>query len=116
LSPDDLPEATAFAPFSVELSPQPGRLAVAVHGELDLATAPFFEAMLNAAINASDRPDVVEIDLGGLDFVDVAGSRALHSVAVRQMSRSHALRLRGPSRQARRLFAITGLDAIAELC
>ncbi len=53
---------------------------VAIHGEVDISTCALFATMLQAAIESVDDgagSTEAHVDLGGLDFIDVSGARAL---------------------------------------
>ena len=79
-----------------------------VHGELDAATAPALAARL--AADASIRV----IDLRHVTFVDARGLRPLLLTASREENGA-ALTLRAPSRVARRLLALTGLEEASKI-
>jgi anti-sigma B factor antagonist len=78
---------------------------LALHGELDLASAPLLERALEDAENGGDRHLVV--DLGGLEFVDARGLRVLLAARERSRQNGHALSLRGASQTVRRVFELT---------
>jgi anti-sigma B factor antagonist len=61
--------------FTTEAVRQNGTVIVRPHGELDIATAP----VLRATINDQVTPGVqtVIVDFAALDFVDIAGLRAV---------------------------------------
>ena len=69
---------------------------VAVHGEVDIATCDRFRTILKAVIDNGGRsdgrgpPKEVHIDLAGVGFIGVAGTRELVSAATR---RRHDLEL-----------------------
>ncbi|MGH3514753.1 MAG: STAS domain-containing protein [Pseudonocardiaceae bacterium] len=82
---------------------------VALRGELDLLTGPRLERLLDRLRRDGHRQ--ITLDLSGLEFLSAAGlsvflrtDQALHAVGGR-------LVLTGPTRTARRILAITGLDA-----
>jgi anti-sigma B factor antagonist len=87
-----------------------GEVVVAVRGEVDLATAPRLWEHLEEAI--PDATDRLIVDLAETTFID---STAL-AVFIRAFKRlRHAdgdLVLRAPSKTARKVFAITGLDLV----
>ncbi|MFC5948098.1 STAS domain-containing protein [Pseudonocardia lutea] len=60
---------------------EPGRLEIAVAGEVDLANATFVEQRVQDLI--TNRARSVVLDLGGLDCLDSAGIRALFTLANR---------------------------------
>ena len=61
--------------FAVETLDEGGRATLQLIGELDFAGAPILRQAVLDLLNARQR--VVTLDLGGLDFVDVAGLRAM---------------------------------------
>lgn len=80
-----------------------------LRGDLDLATAPYLEQLLDQLRGAGQRK--IALDLSGVEFLCAAGlsvfvraDQALRAVGGR-------LVLTRPSRIARRVLAITGLDA-----
>jgi anti-anti-sigma factor len=60
--------------FSISTSEHDGRSVVVVHGELDLATAPDLEKVINERLDAGDA---VIVDLRVLQFMDSTGLRVL---------------------------------------
>lgn len=69
---------STFGPpdFEIVVSPLDAGTLVAVAGELDLATAPQFEATLLEQLTAGS----VRLDLRGLSFMDSTGIRILDAV------------------------------------
>lgn len=82
--------------------------AVAVaHGELDLASAPQFAALLLEV--AAMRPRRLVVDLAEVTFMDCSGVAPI--VRARRMLPARCpVIVRSPSHQARRLLQLTGLD------
>ncbi|GAA4693061.1 hypothetical protein GCM10023215_32810 [Pseudonocardia yuanmonensis] len=60
---------------------EPGRLEITVAGEVDLENATSFEQRVQELI--TNRARSVVLDLGGLDYLDSAGLRALFTLANR---------------------------------
>jgi anti-anti-sigma factor len=88
------------------------RITVTLEGELDLASAPY---LLSRLLPEARRPGgtgrrVVEVDVGALTFVDVAGIAALVDIAAATMRSNGVFRLRRPTRQLDRLIGLLGLD------
>ncbi len=94
--------------FEVKLTTDTSRSCAQLRGELDLATAPRMEELLDELCRDGYRQII--LDMSGLEFL---GASAL-SVFVRV---NQALRAAGgdlvltrPSRMASRILSITGLD------
>ena len=87
--------------------------ALALCGELDLATAPDFERaweqMLRAPIAA------LMIDLADLEFLDSSGLRALNDARVATEARQVRFSLFAPSSAVRRVFEVTGMGSLFDI-
>ena len=100
--------------FDVARLPGPdGEVVLSVRGEVDMVTAPRLWQHLEAAL--PDATERLVVDLSETTFID---STAL-GVFVRAFKRlRHAgadLVLRSPSRTARKVFTITGLDRVMKI-
>lgn len=96
----------AATDFSVELT---GNGIVVVHGDVDLSTAPRFEAALQDAV-IQHRGDLT-IDLSGVEFMDSAGMNVLVRTykAIDGDGRSlNLVRLTPPVRRALEVGGIAG--------
>ena len=88
--------------------------ALALEGELDLATVP----ILMESLDALDREDesVFALDLTELRFLDASGLKAIlnaHRRAIRRGERG--LTLLNPSQDIRRLLELTAIDLTIEV-
>lgn len=93
---------------SVERDPD-GVPVVTLVGQLDLASAPrAADALGTVAEPAPGAQSPIVIDVTGLTFMDSSGL----TVLLAAVNRGHALRLRRPTTNIRRLIAATGLDQI----
>jgi anti-anti-sigma factor len=99
---------TQLACFGAVISTDTVGSCVQLRGELDLATAPDLDRLLDQLRRDGHRQ--VTLDLSGLEFLSAAGLSVL-------LRADHALRAAGgqlvltrPTRLARRVLAITGLD------
>jgi anti-anti-sigma factor len=104
--------------FSVSIEHEPGRLVVRPRGELDIASAPALEQTLADAMAsaAEDVPiKVVRFELAGLEFVDVAGARAIGRCAALARANGLDFVAVGASRQARFVFEHCGLTDYTQL-
>jgi anti-anti-sigma factor len=86
---------------------------LALHGEVDLGSAPDFGAYLDWAIDQGHR--FVVIDLGGLSFMDGSGLRVIGGAAKRLQLSGGALSVRSPSTSVRRLLDIGGLADLVRI-
>jgi anti-sigma B factor antagonist len=84
---------------------------VAPIGDLDMASAEELGARLTEA--AREHPEgLLIIDLSGLEFMDSAGLRVLLSAARSASNGASRLRLRGARPSVRRVFEVSGTDAL----
>jgi anti-sigma B factor antagonist len=80
--------------------------AVSVRGELDLASVPAVDDVLMGLIE-HDTSEIL-VDLGDVEFMDVAGLRALLNVRQAARERGHTVKVTNVSRQVNRLLEIVG--------
>jgi anti-anti-sigma factor len=95
--------------FRVLTNESGSRVEIAIHGELDLATAPQLDAEFER-VGALEGIEVVVVDLRELAFLDSTGLEAIVKFDAR--SRANGVELtvvRGP-RAVERLFAVMQLD------
>lgn len=100
-------------PLAVDTEILAGTIRVQVSGEVDLATVDPLAEALSAAV--AQRPDLVEVDLAGVSFMDSSGIAALiraHNAAVKAGGR---LRVVSPQRAVHRALDICGLLALLGL-
>jgi anti-sigma B factor antagonist len=98
--------------FDVVVAYTDGRMVAAVHGEVDIATAPTLRSALMNAVARIDRdgvPAALVVDLTDLRFIDASGLHVLLSVAGRARRAGSELVLRAPSRAMLRVLEVTGL-------
>ena len=85
------------------------RVEIAIHGELDLATAPRLQAEFER-VAALDGLELVVVDLRKLAFLDSTGLEAMLRLEAALRARDAALAIvRGP-RAVERLFTVMRLD------
>ena len=85
------------------------RVEIAIHGELDLATAPQLEAEFQR-VGALDGIELVIADLRNLAFLDSTGLEAIMKCDARLRAKgSEFVVVRGP-RAVERLFDVMQLD------
>jgi anti-sigma B factor antagonist len=101
--------ATPPEEFAISTAEVDGRAHVTLRGELDLATAPELEQLLNVRID--DSQDVV-VDLRGLEFMDSSGIRVLvaaHARAGRAGTQLFVVRPE-PASAVAKIVEVAGLD------
>jgi len=99
-------EAVEAVSFTVVVEHLDGTVLVRPAGELDLATAPVLERVLETLVGS---PPTIELDLSGLSFADCGGLRAIRR-ALRQSSDSCTrVRFSGARPAVQRVLDITGL-------
>ena len=91
--------------FRIDIVEREGTLAIVVAGELDIATAPALEDALSRA-KATDARSIL-VDLEQLEFIDSSGLAVLLKHTCGDDNRGR-IRLTTGSRQAQRLFEISG--------
>jgi anti-anti-sigma factor len=103
-------------PFWVSVDRIAGRIVVRPRGELDLATAPALEQTVSdalARVDGTGAVDAVEFDLGGLQFLDVAGARAIRRCEALARAQGLEFTAGRAGRQARFVFELCGLSHYA---
>jgi anti-sigma B factor antagonist len=101
--------ATPPDEFSIAASDREGRALLTLRGELDLATAPELEQLVNERLDAGQ--DVV-VDLRGLEFMDSSGIRVLvaaHARAARNDTRLFVVRPADDTAVSK-IVEVSGLD------
>ena len=86
-----------------------GVMVIALGGELDIATAPELEQLVNERIDAGQE---VVVDLRGLEFMDSSGIRVLvaaHARAARNDTRFFVVRP-APASAVAKIVEVSGLD------
>lgn len=80
---------------------------VTATGELDVATAGYFEAAMAQVVD-SDL-SLIEIDLSGLSFIGAEGARLLTEAMVACQAQGRTLIVVAVSSFVRRVFTLTGI-------
>jgi anti-anti-sigma factor len=93
--------------FAVAASFVGEQAVLVLHGEVDLLTAPVFEAFFDVLIDQGHRS--VELDLAQVKFIDGQGLRTLRAEADRLDGSGGRLTIRSPSVVVRRLLDAVGL-------
>jgi anti-sigma B factor antagonist len=101
----DSPDAVNGA-FVVEESRNGSTVRLYLRGELDMATQARVE---RALIRAEDSgASVIELDLGGLTFMDSSGVHVALDARARSREKGHGLVLLEGSESVQRVFELTG--------
>jgi anti-sigma B factor antagonist len=93
--------------FTVVVEHLDGTALVCPVGELDLATAPVLEQVLETLVGG---PLAIDLDLSGLTFVDCAGLRPLRRALQRAPRSFTQVRLSAARPNVRRVLESTGLS------
>lgn len=81
---------------------------VAVAGEIDLATAPVLRERLLRVLR-DQRPDLLDVDLAGVTFLDCTGLGALVAIRNAAIQAGRQMRVSHPQPTVRRVLEVTGL-------
>ena len=103
-------DATGFAVVDLVLGPAAG---VAVHGEIEIATAPHLTAALDEAIRTTSGPFV--IDLANVGFVDSTGITCLMRARALLGRDDRTLGLICPPGSTRRVLDLVGVGELVAL-
>ncbi len=95
-------------PFRIDIQPAADRVVVALHGELDIATAPQVDADVAEAREANPGSTVV-LDLRGITFIDSSGLRVLLRIREAAEAEGFGFTLIDGNGPVRRLLALTNL-------
>lgn len=104
--------AAAVGPhrFHIVEEAQEGQRVLFLRGELDVAAAPMLRARVT---ELAFQDGVVNLDLAGVEFVDVAGLCALNSLAREARRGRWLLDLRRAPIRVRQLARLTGMQNLA---
>jgi anti-anti-sigma factor len=105
--------ASAAPHFVVDTRREGTTEVVQVRGEVDIATGPLLQAVLDTVV--ARRPARVEVDLSGATFLDTRSLTTLAAVRRQLASRRAVLVLRDPSPPALRLLELTRMTLPFEI-
>ena len=96
--------------FSCLASVDQGEAVVAVHGELDMSTAPALSRSLAGVLD--QHPQRLTLELAALSFIDSTGLTLLVRTSKRLKEHEGALQLAHATPPVRRVLEIVGLDGL----
>jgi anti-anti-sigma factor len=100
---------TGLAQLHIDISyPSAVTARVAVAGEVDLATTPVLRERLLRVLR-DHRPDLLDVDLAGVTFLDCTGLGALVAVRNAAIRAGGQMRVSHPQPIVRRVLKVTGL-------
>lgn len=102
-------------PFSAMACPEGDSVCIAAAGEIDLATAPKWKAVMLAAVEQPTPPREVRIDLAEVTFMDATGIGVLISGRETARSRGVGFTVENPQGVVLRVFEILGLTGTLSL-
>jgi anti-sigma B factor antagonist len=102
----------AADPITTSIAHREGAAVVSIGGEIDLSTAPAFEAAIAGALD--DDPPVLVIELSGVRFMASVGLRILADTHER-VSKSAQVAIVANNPATNRPIELTGLDKIISL-
>jgi anti-sigma B factor antagonist len=105
--------AFPLPPFEVSCMHEAGEARLALHGELDMLSAPLLAHELESA--ARSRPEQIVLDLRDLSFMDVSGLRAILDAARSARRDGRSLVIANPMPHIIRLLELTAIDQSLEV-
>jgi anti-anti-sigma factor len=90
-----------------------GRLCVVLSGEIDMTSAPRFEAAVSRALD-THQPPTLELNLAGVTFMDSSGIRVLLRVHQAARARECTLTIGPVNPAVARVLDITGVRAVLD--
>ncbi|MEH1128439.1 STAS domain-containing protein [Micromonospora sp. CPCC 206061] len=103
---------TTSAQLHIGISyPSPATARVAVVGEVDLATTPLLRERLLRMLR-DERPDLLDVDLTGVTFLDCTGLGVLVAVRSAAVQAGCQMRVSHPQPIVRRVLEVTGLLSV----
>jgi anti-sigma B factor antagonist len=103
---------SAADPITTSVARRDGAAVVSVGGEIDLSTAPAFEAAIAEALE--DNPSVLAIELSNVTFMASVGLRILAAIN-EKIGESTRVAVVADNQAATRPIQLTGLDSVVAL-
>jgi anti-sigma B factor antagonist len=111
-TPDQGRQLSAANPLTTSVARREGVTVVSVGGEIDLSTAPAFEAAIASVLD--EDPPVLVIELSAVNFMASAGLRILAAVH-EKLSKPGQLAVVASNPATSRPIQLTGLDQLFSL-
>jgi anti-sigma B factor antagonist len=105
----EIPTAPYPSQLEIARRTEPYGVRLIVRGEIDIASVPTLDQELR---NAEGPVRRIVLDLAGLAFIDSAGIHMLMGAQRRAEINGHEFVLAHVPAHARRLFSLTGIDAV----
>ena len=110
----DPKRVAGYMDFDVSVTAVGSDAIVRIRGDLDCYSAPQLRSALVAAM--ADGARNVTLDIGGTQFVDSTGLSVLVGGLRRLRNHGGNLVVASPTDATRRLFEITGLSSVFDIC
>jgi anti-sigma B factor antagonist len=94
--------------LTIEVRQAPDRIVLALHGELDLVSAPRLQSAIES--DTIDAAEIVVLDLDDVHFIDSTGLRVLLAAHERTAESGQRLAVTPGSPQVQRLLSIAGVN------
>ncbi len=98
--------------FAVEVTPAARHAVVAVHGDVDIATAPELRDRLTEVLEGGRA---VVVDLGDVPFLDSTGLGVLVSTRRRAVAEGTALVVARPQRIVKNALSLARVDSVVDV-
>jgi anti-sigma B factor antagonist len=105
--------STATGPLEIRVHVTAGRCEMVLSGELDVSTAPLLRHRMAEVTDELDTELV--LDIAALTFIDSTGLSLIVSEHKQLKARGAELIVLSPTRMARRLFELSGLDSVLSI-
>jgi anti-sigma B factor antagonist len=98
-------------PFRFDISRGNGRVTVAISGDLDMAGTLRLQPQLDRLMQ-DERPDVLVLDLRGVDFIDSVGLSLLVEAHEAALGSEFRLAIVPGTREVQRIFELAGYEGV----
>ncbi len=98
-------------PLRFDISEGDGRVTIAISGDLDMAGTLRFQPQLDRLME-DVRPDVLVLDLRGVDFIDSVGLSLLVEAHETALGGDFRLAIVRGTREVQRIFELAGYEGV----